>query len=126
MHKLLYKEPGKTNLIKKNIRKFDGFEFTKDSDEFSKKIKDILKFESKQLKVICEMLDLPKTEVDEDNANKILEFLLEPKDSGKVVGGGRPKRTAAVRANNRGMSTSVNLVFKEYRECRQLTYNATT
>lgn len=99
---MLFKEPGKTNLIKKNIRKFDGFDFTKDSDEYSKKVKEILKFESKQLKVICEMLDLPKTEKDEENANKILEFLLEPKDSGKVVGGGRPKRTAAVRANNRG------------------------
>lgn len=32
-----------------------------------------------------------------------MEFLSEPSDSGKPVGGtGRPKRASAVRANNRG------------------------
>lgn len=48
------------------------------------------------------MLDLEKKGVKDEIVQRIIDFLLEPKDSGKPVGGGRPKRTAAVRANNRG------------------------
>lgn len=46
------------------------------------------------------MLDLPKSGTKEDIIDRIIDFLLEPKDTGR----GRPKRTAAVKANNRGMS----------------------
>lgn len=98
----MFKVPGKTTLIKKNIRKFNGFDFKKDSDEYSKKIATIQRLEVKQLKSVCEMLDLQKTGNKDEISERILDFLLEPKDSGKPVGGGRPKRTAAVRANNRG------------------------
>lgn len=51
---------------------------------------------------MCEMLDLPKSGPKDDIITHIMEFLLEPKDSGKPVDGGRPRRSAAVRANNRG------------------------
>lgn len=48
------------------------------------------------------MLDLEKKGNKDDVVERIVDFLLEPKDSGKPVGGGRPKRASAVRANNRG------------------------
>ena len=105
LHRLLYKTPGKTTLIKKNIKKFNGFDFKKGSDEYNKKIDSAKKFELKQLKSICEMLDLEKKGAKEEIIERVIGFLLEPKDSGKAVGGGRPKRTAAVRANNRGYSS---------------------
>lgn len=103
LHRLLFKTPGKTALIKKNIKKFNGFEFKKDSDEYNKKLISVQKFEVKQLKIICEMLDLEKKGNKDEISERIVDFLLEPKDSGKTVGGGRPKRTAAVKANNRGI-----------------------
>lgn len=102
LHRLLFKTPGKTTVIKKNIKKFCGFDFKKDSEEYTKKIASVQKFEVKHLKSICEMLDLEKKGNKEEIGTRIVDFLLEPKDSGKPVGGGRPKRTAAVRANNRG------------------------
>ena len=95
-------------MIKKNIKKFNGFDFKKDSDEYTKKVASLHKYEVKHLKSVCEMLDLQKTGPKDDIIERILDFLLEPKDSGKAVGGGRPKRTAAVRANNRGYSSHDN------------------
>lgn len=108
LHRILYKTPGKATMIKKNIKKFNGFDFKKDSDEYTKKIANMHKFEVKQLKSICEMLELQKTGTKDDLIEKILDFLIEPKDSGKTATGGRPKRTAAVRANNRGYSSMDN------------------
>lgn len=105
LHKLLFNTPGKTTMIKKNIKKFNGFDFKKDSEEYNRKVAAMQKFEVKQLKIICEMLDLEKKGNKEEIAERVIEFLIEPKDSGKPSGGGRPKRTAAVRANNRGYSS---------------------
>lgn len=105
LHRLLFRTPGKTTVIKRNVKKFNGFDFKKDSEEYSKKIAAAHKFEVKQLKSICEMLDLEKKGTKDEIIERIVEFLMEPKDSGKPVGGGRPKRTAAVRANNRGYSS---------------------
>nr|CAH7718866.1 unnamed protein product [Callosobruchus chinensis] len=101
LHRLLFKVNGKSTLVKKNIRKFNGFNFDKESEEYQKKIGSAQKLDTKQLKSICEMLDLQKSGTKDDLANRIVEFLLEPKDSGKPVDGGRPKRSAAVKANNR-------------------------
>lgn len=108
LHRLLFKTPGKTTLIKKNIKTFNGFDFKKDSDEYTKKLSATQKFEIKQLKSICEMLDLDKKGNKEEISERIVDFLIEPKDSGKPTGGGRPKRTAAVKANNRGRCIRFN------------------
>lgn len=111
LHRVLFKNPGKSTMIKKNIKKFNGFDFNKDSEEYERKLSFIQKFEVKQLKSICEMLDLEKKGTKDEIAARVLEFLIEPKDSGKAVGGGRPKRTAAVRANNRGNITTLIKLF---------------
>lgn len=105
LHELLFDCQVKTAELKKNIKKFNGFKFTKSSSEYTDKLDQIMELGNQQLRVFCEMLDLPKQDSDSDNANQILDFLIEPKDSGKQGSGGRPKRTAAVKANNRGYSS---------------------
>lgn len=102
LHQFLFEIPGKTTIIKKNIKKFNGFDFVKGTDEYKAKLEGAQEFEVKQLKSICEMLDLEKRGSKDEIAERIVEFLIDPKDSGKVDGGGRPKRSAAVKANNRG------------------------
>ncbi|KAJ8926026.1 hypothetical protein NQ315_009881, partial [Exocentrus adspersus] len=101
LHRLLFKVPGKNTQIKKNIRKFNGFDFKKDSEEYTKKVAFAHKFETKHLKSICEMLDLTKSGTKDDIIERVMDFLIDPKDTGR----GRPKRTAAVKANNRGYSS---------------------
>lgn len=98
-------------MVKKNIKKFNGFDFKKDSEEYTKKIAMVHKMEIKQLKSVCEMLDLPKSGTKDELVSRIVDFLIEPKDSGKPVDGGRPKRSAAVKANNRGMLNFISLEF---------------
>ncbi|ENN83560.1 protein DEK isoform X1 [Dendroctonus ponderosae] len=106
LHRLLFNVQGNKNLFKKNIRKFSGFAFDSDSDEHKKKVEFLKKTELKYLKTTCEILDLTKTGTKDDLVDRIMEFLSEPSDSGKPVGGtGRPKRASAVRANNRGYSS---------------------
>ncbi|CAH0551023.1 unnamed protein product [Brassicogethes aeneus] len=105
LHRILYDTVGKTNLFKKNIKKFNGFTFKKGSDEYEAKLALADEFELKQLKSVCEMLELQKTGSKDDIIDRILGFLIEPKDNAAKPVGGRPKRTAAVKANNRGYSS---------------------
>jgi len=59
------------------------------------------------MKEICEVLDLEKKGKKDDIVTRIMDFLMDPKDSGKavpVVPPPRPKRTSAVKANNRGFA----------------------
>lgn len=110
LHRILFKTVGKSTMVKKNIKKFNGFDFKKDSEEYTKKIAMVHKMELKQLKSVSEMLDLAKSGTKDDIVSRIVDFLVEPKDSGKPVDGGRPKRSAAVKANNRG--TFIHCKFK--------------
>lgn len=103
LHKILFKTVGKSTMVKKNIKKFNGFDFKRDSDEYNRKIANVLKMELKQLKSVCEMLDLLKSGSKDEIVSRVVDFLVEPKDSGKPLDGGRPRRSAAVKANNRGM-----------------------
>ncbi|CAH1966803.1 unnamed protein product [Acanthoscelides obtectus] len=120
LHRLLFKVNGKTTLVKKNIRKFNGFDFDKDSDEYQKKIASVQKLDLKQLKGLCEVLDLQKSGTKDDLVNRIVDFLLEPKDSGKPVDGGRPRRSAAVKANNRGENITF---FVLYMNCWKIRFS---
>jgi protein DEK len=52
-------------------------------------------------------LDLEKKGNREEIAERIVTFLLEPKDSGKPVPPPRPKRSSAVKANSKGYSEYV-------------------
>lgn len=117
LYKILFNNPGKINLIKKDLKNFSGFEFVKDSGEYKKKITAVEKLDIKHLKTVCDILELDKKGSKEEIAVRLCEFLVEPKETseknnsgggGRGGGGdGRPKRSAAVKAKNRGINFSL-------------------
>lgn len=58
--KLIYGVLGKAPTIKKNLRKFDGFEFESSSDEYKKKVEAAQKVDVAKLKAICDAFDIDK------------------------------------------------------------------
>lgn len=78
LHQICFGTTGKTNLLKKNLRQFSGFDFDKDSDEFIKKIEAAQKFDLTKLKGVCDGLQLDKKGSKETICQRILEFLLSP------------------------------------------------
>lgn len=47
-------------MLRKNLRKFDGFEFAADSDEYKKRLEATQKVDIAKLKALCEGLDIDK------------------------------------------------------------------
>ena len=58
LHKLLFKTPGQLNSIKKNIRRFYGYDFERNDAEYDKRMALLVKQVSPDLKKICHVLDL--------------------------------------------------------------------
>lgn len=69
---------GKTNLLKKNLRQFSGFDFDNETDDYKKKLETVQKFELTKLKGVCEGLQLDKKGSKETISQRICEFLLAP------------------------------------------------
>jgi protein DEK len=66
------------------LRKFNGFEFDKDSDDYKKRLEEIEKHEVAKLKQTAEILNIEKPgEAKEELAKSILDFLLKP--TGKTI-----------------------------------------
>uniref|UniRef100_A0A1B6FWA8 DEK-C domain-containing protein n=1 Tax=Cuerna arida TaxID=1464854 RepID=A0A1B6FWA8_9HEMI len=105
LHQIIYDEPGNLKQIKKSVKRFKGFDYAKNSDEYKKKLKEMSDdLDSRQLKSVCEMLDLNRKSNDvTELATIILDFLVEPSDlSAKVVtmsSGGRPQRSTKTKAS---------------------------
>ncbi|XP_026173680.1 protein DEK isoform X2 [Mastacembelus armatus] len=88
LHAILFDRPGKMATIKKNLRLFNGFAFDADSEQYTKKRERLLKnshFTNTKLKVVCGVLDLEKKGTHTDLVDRILAFLIAPKNSGKRV-----------------------------------------
>lgn len=47
-------------MIKKNLRKFEGFEFDAESDEYKKRLEAAQKVDIAKLKALCDGLDIDK------------------------------------------------------------------
>lgn len=77
-HRVLFNRPGTTVLIKKNIRSFRGFSFSKSSPEFKKKHAALVKLTLANLKDMCSILNLERSGTKEDIVDRILDFLLKP------------------------------------------------
>ncbi|XP_034465842.1 protein DEK-like [Hippoglossus hippoglossus] len=86
LHAILFDRLGKIATIKKNLRLFNGFGFDGDSEQYIKK-RDKLRtnsnFNNKKLKVVCGVLDLKKNGAYMDLVDRIMTFLIAPKNSGK-------------------------------------------
>ncbi|XP_023242970.1 protein DEK-like isoform X1 [Centruroides sculpturatus] len=85
LHRILFNRPGSGIEIRKNLRRFNGFPFTKESSEFEKKKNNLDKLTLPVLKRVCDILDLERSGTKEDIVSRISEFLLYPKASGKSV-----------------------------------------
>ncbi|KAM9353766.1 protein DEK isoform 2-T3 [Symphorus nematophorus] len=86
LHVILFDRPGKMATLKKNLRLFNGFPFDVDSEQYTKKREKLLKssnFTNTKLKVVCGVLDLEKKGTHSDLVDRILTFLVAPKNSGK-------------------------------------------
>ncbi|KAK5618778.1 hypothetical protein CRENBAI_011669 [Crenichthys baileyi] len=86
LHSILFDRPGKSASVKKNLRLFNGFPFDADSSEFTKKREKMLRnsnLNNTKLKLICTVLDLEKKGTHLDLIDRILNFLIAPKNSGK-------------------------------------------
>lgn len=98
LHNVLFDRRGKLSMIKKNIRLFSGFSFDADSEQFTKKRDKLQKNKKSQLLVMCEVLDLEKKGSHSDLVEKIMNFLLSPKSSGKRL----PKKKKRSKKNISG------------------------
>ncbi|XP_055359049.1 protein DEK isoform X2 [Betta splendens] len=88
LHAIVFDRPGKIARLKKNLRLFNGFSFDAESEQFIKRREKLLKnthFTNSKLKVVCGVLDLEKKGTHLDLIDKILNFLIAPKSSGKRV-----------------------------------------
>ncbi|XP_068748074.1 protein DEK-like [Montipora capricornis] len=83
LHKLLFGREGRAPEIKKNIRKFNGFGFEKDSKEYEAKKFNVERFTNDGLKRLCEIFDLEKKGKRSDLQEKVMDFLMSPKSSGR-------------------------------------------
>lgn len=105
--------------MKRNIKKFKGYEWAIGSTEYKAKLEETSKMEMKQLRTMCEMLDLDKKGGANELAGRLVAFLQQPAaNSPHARGvarpppaaappstpGGRPRRSAAVKVHNRGYS----------------------
>ncbi|XP_053743558.1 protein DEK [Synchiropus splendidus] len=86
LHTILFDRPGQSASIKKTLRLFNGFGFDEKSEQFSKKREKLLKssnLTNSKLKVVCSVLDLEKKGTHSDLVERILTYLVSPKNSGK-------------------------------------------
>ena len=95
LHRLLYGRVGSLFELKRNVRKFTGFAFEKDDKEYDKKIQIMCKYTLPLLHHFCDILDLEKRGTKDDKIERILEFLLNPQDSGKPLPKSKRKKSGS-------------------------------
>lgn len=78
LHLIIYEKEGKAPVMKKNLKKFDGFEFEADSDEYKKRLAAAEKMDAKKLAQTAEILELDSKGSKEEVAERIFQFLLKP------------------------------------------------
>lgn len=76
LYQICFQSVGKTNVVKKNLRSFDGFDFDEDSSDFKKRVEAVQKLELAKLKGVCEGLRLDKKGSKDVISQRICKFLL--------------------------------------------------
>ncbi|CAF4181958.1 unnamed protein product [Rotaria magnacalcarata] len=101
MRTICFGRRGNKSTMRKHLREFKGFEFSRDSEEYEKHLNHLVKLKKDQLKSISNILGLPAAGRNTDHAERILNFLLEPLDEGKRVQGKKSTgRTPKKRSHN--------------------------
>ncbi|XP_074643483.1 protein DEK-like [Tubulanus polymorphus] len=85
LHRFFFGRVGQATVVRRNIRKFCGFTFTKGSAEWEKKYAILMKMTRPQLRAMRNILDVECGKAKEDDVANILEFSINPKASGKAL-----------------------------------------
>lgn len=85
LHNLLFRRIGKATEVKKNIRAFCGFPFDKESPFFTKVSNSVERFNVTGLKFVCGLLGVERGGDKPAIKDRLVEFLMEPKDLGKTI-----------------------------------------
>ncbi|KAL6489057.1 hypothetical protein MHYP_G00027980 [Metynnis hypsauchen] len=85
LHKILYDRPGAVSSLRKHLRLFNGFPFEIDSDSYNKKREKMTRLPKVQLKTICQILDLERSGNQVVLVDRVMQFLVNPTNSGKPV-----------------------------------------
>lgn len=95
MHRLLFFRQGKSTMVKKTVRTFCGYPFEKDSKHYEKVDNMLDKLLMVNIRMICGVLGLEKNGDKAVVKERLMEFLMEPKDLEKPIPGKKtkPKKT---------------------------------
>ncbi|ELU14625.1 hypothetical protein CAPTEDRAFT_134237 [Capitella teleta] len=91
LHKLLFGRIGAVTEVKRNIKRFNGYEFEKDSADYQKKLAILKASTLAGLKGLSQTLGLERSGTKDVLMERIMEFLLKPKDFGKSVPGSKKR-----------------------------------
>ncbi|XP_064604983.1 protein DEK-like isoform X2 [Liolophura sinensis] len=103
LHRILFGRVSTPGMVKKNIRQFCGFPFSKGDKEHDKKIAILVKLNMPVLKFICEVIDVERSGHKDDVVNRIMDFLLHPKSSGKEVPVPKKRKSSGKADNKKGV-----------------------
>ncbi|KAK8739215.1 hypothetical protein OTU49_003537 [Cherax quadricarinatus] len=115
LHRVAYSRPGSSNEIKKNLRKFNGFPFTKEDKKYQSKLSIVERIVMSEIKKMLMILGLERSGNKAEAVERLMAFMLEPHDTGKkpqisgkrAKGRGRPKKgQEKKRENNTSMNDS--------------------
>lgn len=104
LHRLLFERVASSVELKKNIRRFSGFAFSADSAEKKKKLDKLTKYTVPMLKSICETLDIDRVGKKDDVVERIINFLMEPKSSGKPLPTSKKRKRSSSKPKKGGDS----------------------
>ncbi|XP_076033664.1 protein Dek isoform X2 [Oratosquilla oratoria] len=83
LHRICFGRAGTPAEIKKNLRKFNGFPFTKDDKKYSSKVSAVEKVVLPELKKLLIVLGLERGGNKAEVCERFINFMMNPVDSGK-------------------------------------------
>ncbi|GMT02692.1 hypothetical protein PENTCL1PPCAC_24866, partial [Pristionchus entomophagus] len=96
LYRICYGTKGKITVLRKELRKFNGFSFAKDTDEFKKKQILVNKLTKADLSHARRILGLHACSKKEEEVQTIMDFLVKPHDEGRSV----PKKAKKARKSS--------------------------
>ncbi|XP_046578055.1 protein DEK-like [Haliotis rubra] len=103
LHRIVFGKKGTSQEVKKNLRQFCGFSFSKEDKEYDKRVSIIGKLTLPVLKTICEVLDLERSGVKDDVVQRVMDFLMNPSDSGRKVPEPKKRGRASKERRDKGV-----------------------
>lgn len=78
LHNMIYEDPGNIKFIKKNLRRFNGFDFDDKSEEYTRRLEAAKKVDLSKLALTADVLDLSDKGTVDELSERVLTFLLKP------------------------------------------------